>query len=381
MMSASHYQLTIRKQNGNPLGFARGGTEGIDSTLCFALVSGICRLWPSLAGFCYLSENKMSIVRVVKEERGRYLFTAAEPYENSELSFGARGLHAYLMTKPDNWEVRRHHLIHASPAGREAVQRMINELKLHGYMNIETINDPETGKLVNITTVYEKRELNPAYGGTMSPNDGKTGGRETRRSVGEITDRRENRPTVKPIDGKPVGLVNTDLSYINKPPMYEHEELGYQEPDHDTVQEMITALSSVCKGVPNILVPDRCPFYQAAISLLDKDYTPIQVSSFGSWWQKYGLYEGQPALKSLLDNLDNSIMGIKVKQSNGQITPELRIAHTEIDMWLRRKIKPADFSDERTLKAIRAVGEQGMRSINSRNRKTIMSQFDKAFLE
>lgn len=72
------------------------------------------------------------IYRVKKEAR----FTVIDNQlaTDSRLSFGARGLLVYLLSKPDNWEVRMSDLINASPAGRTAVTRMVKELEDAGYM-------------------------------------------------------------------------------------------------------------------------------------------------------------------------------------------------------------------------------------------------------
>ena len=100
----------------------------------------------------------MSIIRVTKK-RGRYLVADAEVFEDKTLSFGARGLMAYLLTKPDNWEVRMSQLISASPAKRVATQRMMKELKDAGYVRRYQENDPKTGKFITITEVYETKAL------------------------------------------------------------------------------------------------------------------------------------------------------------------------------------------------------------------------------
>lgn len=53
---------------------------------------------------------------------------------NVELSWKARGLLAYLLTKPDNWEVMMAHLINSAPDGREAVRTGLTELENAGYI-------------------------------------------------------------------------------------------------------------------------------------------------------------------------------------------------------------------------------------------------------
>jgi hypothetical protein len=56
------------------------------------------------------------------------------------LSWEARGLLAYLLSKPDNWQVLPKALIKESPnAGRDKVYRILDELKSAGYIMSEQI--------------------------------------------------------------------------------------------------------------------------------------------------------------------------------------------------------------------------------------------------
>lgn len=64
----------------------------------------------------------------------RFTVLPNETLTDERLSYGARGILAYLLSKPPNWEVRLQDLINGSPAGRTAVSRMIKELEEAGYM-------------------------------------------------------------------------------------------------------------------------------------------------------------------------------------------------------------------------------------------------------
>jgi len=54
--------------------------------------------------------------------------------QDKSLSFEARGLLALLLSLPDDWSVNKAWLIEQSEAGRDKVQRLINELCDSGYM-------------------------------------------------------------------------------------------------------------------------------------------------------------------------------------------------------------------------------------------------------
>ena len=79
---------------------------------------------------------------------------------DSRISFGARGLLAYLLSKPKDWEVQTADLVNASPAGISAVTTMVNELIEHGYLvKVRTRNSAGvyTGQ---ITEVYDEPQAN-----------------------------------------------------------------------------------------------------------------------------------------------------------------------------------------------------------------------------
>ncbi|MEO6390835.1 MAG: hypothetical protein ABIP75_03225, partial [Pyrinomonadaceae bacterium] len=66
--------------------------------------------------------------------RSHYVSLDNRLLRNRELSWGARGLLAYLLSQPDGWEVRNGDLINQSPAGEHAVKSILRELKEHNYL-------------------------------------------------------------------------------------------------------------------------------------------------------------------------------------------------------------------------------------------------------
>lgn len=71
-------------------------------------------------------------------KRGRNLerFTIIDnrPLENKQLSWKAKGLLTYLMSKPPNWEVKLWQLKEASKDGRDSTDAGLKELIEHGYI-------------------------------------------------------------------------------------------------------------------------------------------------------------------------------------------------------------------------------------------------------
>lgn len=96
----------------------------------------------------------MSVVRT-KREPGNYFQAHKGPFEDQRLSWKAKGILAYLFTRPGDWEIRMGDLIARSTDGRDAVRSGLAELVDLGYATRERTNDPETGKLLWVITVSE----------------------------------------------------------------------------------------------------------------------------------------------------------------------------------------------------------------------------------
>lgn len=76
---------------------------------------------------------------------------------DNRLSFRARGVLIWLLSKPADWRTRSEAIAAQSPKeGREAIRSAMRELRDAGYMVTERVQDPETGRWSTITTVFEE---------------------------------------------------------------------------------------------------------------------------------------------------------------------------------------------------------------------------------
>ena len=79
--------------------------------------------------------------------------------EDENLSFKAKGILAYLLSKPDNWEVSVEHLAHVSKEKKTAIRSALKELEEAGYYRKVPIrNEVGTRILCWKSTVYEIAE-------------------------------------------------------------------------------------------------------------------------------------------------------------------------------------------------------------------------------
>jgi hypothetical protein len=182
---------------------------------------------------------------------GNYHIVNNEPANDERLSWEARGIISYLLSKPDGWVCRNKDLENKGPAGRNKIKKCLKELQDLGYLTRFREND-DAGHFRWVTTVYESPSLNPTYGGTVSPST------ENRAMV-----------TMDPltidgstIDGKQGHIVNTDKVITDKDKIFvpngttsdpEEEEPIKCIQCFQTIVENEGQLCTVCDQVVRIL--------------------------------------------------------------------------------------------------------------------------------
>lgn len=93
--------------------------------------------------------------------RERYVIISKVPLEDARLSWKARGLLSYLLSKPDEWKVVINHLIEQAPDGEESVRSGLKELEEAGYIRRERARGGG-GKFDSVNTeVFEEPGVFP----------------------------------------------------------------------------------------------------------------------------------------------------------------------------------------------------------------------------
>lgn len=98
----------------------------------------------------------MTTIRV--QHVGKFVVIANATVCDSRLSWEARGLLVYLLSKPDDWRVRLGDLMAQGSAGERKVNRILAELKLNGYMTRRRIKTAD-GRFDWDTVVFETPDL------------------------------------------------------------------------------------------------------------------------------------------------------------------------------------------------------------------------------
>ena len=102
-----------------------------------------------------MTAKARTIFRVQHGKDNPYFMMRRRTAQDSCLSFDARGVMAYLLSKPDNWEVNREDLMNEGRIGKDRLKRITDELKEAGYLTVE-IEHGEKGKFSGTSyTVYE----------------------------------------------------------------------------------------------------------------------------------------------------------------------------------------------------------------------------------
>lgn len=125
------------------------------------------------------------IIKVSKRE-DPFVMIDKKILEDSSMSWKAKGLLAYLLSRPNDWQVMMADLINRSTDGREAVLAGMNELRIAGYAHLKN-GRSEGGRLAGkYWVIYDSPTTDSD---SISPING-------------FSDYRENRSSGKPIVGK-----------------------------------------------------------------------------------------------------------------------------------------------------------------------------------
>lgn len=78
--------------------------------------------------------SEQTIFRRAKDKDNPYVMIDRTVFENPDVSWKAKGLMGYLLSRPDDWDVRMGDLVKRSTNGMESVRSAVKELEHHGYL-------------------------------------------------------------------------------------------------------------------------------------------------------------------------------------------------------------------------------------------------------
>ena len=87
--------------------------------------------------------------------RRQFVVIEQRAVEDGRLSWAARGLPAYLLSRADDWQVRVTDLKRRGDLKRDGIYKLLRELRDYGYLAYETHRDPSGQIRGGTYTVYE----------------------------------------------------------------------------------------------------------------------------------------------------------------------------------------------------------------------------------
>lgn len=157
------------------------------------------------------------IIKIKKETN--YSIISNEPLHDERLSYGARGVLAYLLTLPSNWNINMSHLVSKSKKdGRDKVTGLFSELMELGYAERTEVR--EKGRFKGYEyTVYEKP---PQTENTESVQKTETGLSHTASPKTETTES-VNRTLISTNSNKDLKEINTNSNNIDLPVFFKND--------------------------------------------------------------------------------------------------------------------------------------------------------------
>ena len=127
----------------------------------------------------------MNTYRVCKDPINPYVMINKLLINNPRLSLKAKGLMAYLLSKPDKWQVREKDLVKSSTDGKASIRSALRELQSKGYITksqarttkgtykpvvYDIFEYPQTNQVKSITSPVDRKPVT----GRHSNNDKST---------------------------------------------------------------------------------------------------------------------------------------------------------------------------------------------------------------
>ncbi len=270
------------------------------------------------------------IIRTVKDREHPYRTMNISVLQDNRLSLEARGLLGYLLSKPDDWEVRfTDLLLYAGPNCKEdRLRRILKELESFGYIQ-RTRKNVAHGKFEWVTTVFET----PRTDSTIldKPASGKKRTRKPKSPSAGFTHMAPYADSS--IMDKPADIHSNDLSLSNdKDASAERASHTPSEKKEKTPAPIVTALADVCKIDQKLGTgPQKLQLYSTAKSLYQAGATagktPDEIAEairyVGDYWKKHNWKGKRGETPWPKDIREEWRAAIEARGKNGHIAGDL----------------------------------------------------------
>jgi len=223
----------------------------------------------------------MAILR--KRQRTNFTIVSNDILNDTSLSFKARGIAVYLLSKPDNWVVNWKNLAENSTDGRDAILTGMTELKEKGYLKRDKAQDDKgrwsTAVMVADTPQEEwLLELQPdtdnPYSATLDDEPEKPDTDNPPPSTGF------------PAVGKPVPIVKTERVKTENTYCYHNkyaDKSAKPLTEHQLMFGKLCEITGTDYEVSSKVL--KAKVGRVAKALAEK-YTVADLDTFKDWWFK-----------------------------------------------------------------------------------------------
>lgn len=230
-----------------------------------------------------------TIFRVEKNKGNPYVMMDKRPLQDARLSWRAKGILAYLLSRPDNWTVRLGDIVKRSPDGAYAVRAAIRELRAAGHIHMEI--EKEKGKVTQVVyRIYEvaqgpdphlldrKRSPLRDFPQAEKPQAENRAPTNTESTNTDSTD-----IEIAPAESAGVAPAApaAPLKANQIPEVVLFREVTGRYPNRANFQDVIDAMAKVAMRLDNMISPeDLRPFYAAWTAM---GFKPINIAWLTDW--------------------------------------------------------------------------------------------------
>ncbi len=233
----------------------------------------------------------------IKKRINPYTMIDSSIFINSNLSWKAKGLMGYFLSRPEDWKIHLKDLYNQSTDGFDSVKSGLKELKNHGY--IELVPMRNKGKIVSWEYIVYEVPISTTLG---------KGGSEPREGFPPV----EKPPEANPSEGKPPEgnprYTNNDITNID-----------YTNNDYtnDFDNERYDLLINKYEGV---LLKSKLQLFEDSISQIVEE--SLKSLYFDEEFSKKNLNLPLPLVRDTLEKIspliiENAITRMKKALSNG----------------------------------------------------------------
>lgn len=145
-----------------------------------------------------MGDDKVRIFRAPRDAQNPYFMMRRDTAQDETISYEARGMLAYLLSKPGDWELRRGDLMRAGSCGRDRVIRILKELVERGYAQRLGQRRDDDHKFVGVDyAIYEKPcTENPSPGKPYTENPLQQSNESDKKQSPQTKGNGEDRPNI-----------------------------------------------------------------------------------------------------------------------------------------------------------------------------------------